>query len=178
MYRMYRMSQVKILEKNADQITFQIGQKKGYFSMVLIIILFILTLGSSISVLMSLISDILDGNSSSLFIMLLFVVFCAYIFFITFCQFYCSLCTFNFKTHQIELFQESRIRKQQITESINNFLRLKITESSSYDRGTELSVYLELVSNKNIYLGIIGGEPEDDDRRMLYEIKHWIETNK
>jgi len=57
-------------------------------------------------------------------------------------------------------------------------LRLKITESSSYDRGTELSVYLELVSNKNIYLGIIGGEPEDDDRRMLYEIKHWIETNK
>jgi hypothetical protein len=57
-------------------------------------------------------------------------------------------------------------------------LKFKITQSSSSDRGKELSVYLEFVSKKNIYLGIIGGEPEDDDRRMLYEIEHWIETNK
>jgi ABC-type multidrug transport system fused ATPase/permease subunit len=168
------MSSVKILEQNSDQITFKIGEKFNP-SVVFIVMVTVLVLGGLMLLVPMWISDIVDGNSSSLFTMLLFVGCFAYIFFIIFCKFYCSLCTFNFKTHQIEVFQESRIRKQQITESIDNFLNLKIKDSSNED-SRSFSVYLALVSKKNIYLGSIQGERED--YQMLDEIEQWIETNK
>ncbi|MFM6240182.1 hypothetical protein [Planktothrix sp.] len=168
------MSQVKILEKNADQITFKVGEQFNP-SVVFIVMVTVLVLGGLMLLVPIWISDIVDGNSSSLFTLVLFVGCFASIFFIIFCKFYCSLCTFNFKTHQIEVLQESRIRKQKITESIDNFLSFKVKNLSD-EYGRSLLVYLALVSKKNIYLGSIQGQRED--YQMLDEIEQWIETNK
>lgn len=170
----YGKCQIKILEKNADQITFKIGEKFNP-SVVFIVMVTVLVLGGLMLLAPIWISDIVDGNLSSLFILLLFVGFFAYIFFIFFCKFYCSLCTFNFKTNQIEVFQESQIRKQKITESIDNFLSFK-TKNLSDEYGRTLLVYLALVSKKNIYLGSVQGERKD--YQILDEIEQWIETNK
>jgi len=143
------MSFVKILEKNSDRISFKVG-KKGKFSVSFIVIMTVLILGLFILLLPMWISDI-GGN---LFSICLLLGFLGFGFYMIFYKAQSSLCTFNFKTHQIEVFQESQIRKQKINESIDNFLKFKIRESSSEDgRASTFSVYLTLVSNKNIYLG-------------------------
>ncbi len=171
------MSFVKILEKNSDRISFNVG-KKGKFSVSFIVIMTVLILGLFILLLPMWISDI-GGN---LFSISLLLGFLGYGFYMIFYKAQSSLCTFNFKTNQIEVFQESPISKQKIKESIDNFLNFKIIESSSvseYGRISTFSVYLTLVSNKNIYLGCSGSiEEKQIDSLVLDEIKTWIERNK
>ncbi|HAH54970.1 MAG TPA: hypothetical protein DCM02_06715, partial [Flavobacterium sp.] len=121
------MSIVKILEKNPDRISFKVG-KKGELSDGLIVIMTVLTLGLFILLLIWM-SDI-GGN---LFSICLVLGILGYGFYMLFYKAHSSLCTFNFKTNQIEVFQESPIRKQKINESIDNFLNFKIRESFSED---------------------------------------------
>ena len=66
------MSQVKILEKNADQITFKVGEQFNP-SVVFIVMVTVLVLGGLMLLVPIWISDIVDGNSSSLFTLVLFV---------------------------------------------------------------------------------------------------------
>jgi hypothetical protein len=168
------MSIVKILEKNPDRISFKVG-KKGKLSVNFIVIITVLILGLFILLLPMWISDI-GGN---LFSICLVLGLLGYGFYMIFYKSQSSLCTFNFKTNQIEVFQESPIRKQKINESIDNFLNFKIRESFSEDgRASTFSVYLTLVSNKNIYLGIGIIEDKQIDSLVLDEIQNWIERNK
>ncbi len=176
MYIFYGRCQIKILEKNADQITFTIGHKQSYFLKIFTLILFMLISGYfMVLILPSSITNILDGNLYLIWHLFFLFLIIALFVHTYFYKVYFSLCKFNFKTHEIDLFQESRMRKKKIKENLDNFFTFKIRDSSDENK-TEYSVYLELVSKKNIYLGKMGGREED--YRTLDEIEKWIRKNK
>ncbi|MEG3904968.1 hypothetical protein QUB19_21145 [Microcoleus sp. B4-C5] len=170
------MCVVKILEKNSERISFKVG-KKGKFSVSFIVIMVVLILGFFLLLLPMWLSDI-GGNLFSICLLLGAV---GYGFYTVGYTIRSSLCTFNFKTNQIEVFQESPVRKHKINQSIDNFLNFTIIESSSgseYGMISTFSVYLTLVSNKNIYLGSGSIEEKQIDSLVLDEIQNWIERNK